>query len=147
MLGELAGMVGRLKRERDEAVEALLRCQRLADDGVDDPAGPYNVLAQIANTVAAILSSPPADTSTRDSDHIPQPGKMVGERRLVRLVEILSTRGKPISCARCGWIGLEHELKAGIALGWFCPSCGSHEITEDVATIARAALAEMEQKS
>lgn len=68
------------------------------------------------------------------------------ERRLVRLAGILSARKKPISCARCGWIGLEHELKAGVALGWFCPSCGSHEITEDIATIARAALAGMEQK-
>lgn len=59
-----------MKFERDTAItraeraeSCLRRVQRFADDGVDDPAGPHNVMAQIANTVAAVLSSPPADAS------------------------------------------------------------------------------------
>jgi len=65
----LGGDLKRAIKAKGLVKEALLRCQRLADDGVDDPAGPYNVLAQIANTVAAALPSPPSDAST-----------MVGER-------------------------------------------------------------------
>ena len=51
------------------AEACLRRVQRLADDGVDDPAGPHNVLAQIANTVDAALSTvPPADASAMGGD-------------------------------------------------------------------------------
>ena len=76
-----------LKAERDSAIaraeqaeEALRRCLQLADDGVDDPAGPYNVLAHIANTVVAVLFSLPTDASTRSGNHSEDNLTMVGER-------------------------------------------------------------------
>lgn len=67
-----SGDVTEMVSERERLLEsALLRCQRLADDGVDDPAGPYNVLAQISNTVEAALSPQPGGTGL--SPYIPEP--------------------------------------------------------------------------
>lgn len=44
--------------DRERRLEfALRRCQQLADDGVDDPAGPYNVLAHISNAAEAALAA------------------------------------------------------------------------------------------
>lgn len=49
---------------RAERAEACLRrVQRLADDGVDDPAGPHNVLAHIASAVETAMSSEKEMTS------------------------------------------------------------------------------------
>jgi len=112
----LKGDIKRAIKAKGLVEEALLRCQRLADDGVDDPAGPYNVLAQIANTVAAVLSSPPADAST-----------MAGERE-----------------EKWGAL-VENAYDEG-----FCDGQDGNPDAGDRAWLrsrARAALAEMEQKS
>lgn len=122
---------------RAERAEACLRrIQRLADDGVDDPAGPHNVLAQIANTVEAALSSPPADASK------------MGNSLEQRLIEALTPSAETKSAYMGEFLFRAHEsndVGEEFTRSFTVPWTTIKEIMKAIRE--RAALADMEQKS
>gem|GEM_PF-4077078 len=88
MLGELAGIVETMKRERNEAVEALSRWQALVKENE-----PRHLLHASGVLADIAVKCRRAGHARAPSDHIGEPTEMVGDRER-QLEEILNEIGK-----------------------------------------------------